>query len=118
MPQKADPIPFEPDHIISEQHGGPTAMPNLALSCRYCNRFKGPNLAGVDPVTRRIVPLFNPRRNRWKAHFRWVGPRVVGLTPLGRATVIVLRMNSERSVELRAALVDEGAFPPEVRGRR
>jgi 5-methylcytosine-specific restriction endonuclease McrA len=44
-------IHFPVDHIIARQHGGPTAMHNLALSCLHCNSHKGPNIAGiiVDP---------------------------------------------------------------------
>ena len=42
-------LPFQIDHIIAEKHGGVTHADNLALSCYYCNSFKGPNIAGIDP---------------------------------------------------------------------
>jgi hypothetical protein len=83
-----------------------------ALACFACNRHKGPNVAGVDPKTRRIVPLFNPRRHKWSRHFRWEGPVLIGRTPNGRATVIALKINLDHRIELRQGLIDEGVFPP------
>ncbi len=37
---------FQIDHIIAQQHGGPTISENLALACVRCNLHKGPNIAG------------------------------------------------------------------------
>jgi len=54
-------FPHEPDHLIALNHGGETASANLALACFDCNRFKGPNIASLDPVTRELAALFNPR---------------------------------------------------------
>jgi 5-methylcytosine-specific restriction endonuclease McrA len=64
MPQDFDPTPFEIDHIIAEKHKGPTATGNLCLSCFYCNSFKGSDIGSIDTVTRKLTPLFNPRRVR------------------------------------------------------
>jgi hypothetical protein len=80
--------------------------------CSFCNLHKGPNLTGIDPRTRKIARLFHPRRMKWARHFRWEGPRLVGRTPIGRATIAVLDMNHEERVELRQSLVEEGSFPP------
>jgi hypothetical protein len=112
VPQSRDPLPFEIDHIIAEVHQGRTAASNLCLCCFACNRHKGPNLAGIDPNTRRIVPLFNPRRHKWTRHFRWAGPVLVGRTPNGRATVLVLKINLDHRIGLRRELIEEGIFPP------
>jgi hypothetical protein len=60
---------FHVEHIIARQHRGSSHEDNLALSCGYCNYHKGPNIAGLDPETGQLVPLFNPRRNRWSDHF-------------------------------------------------
>jgi 5-methylcytosine-specific restriction endonuclease McrA len=44
-------IPFEVEHVIAEKHGGATETSNLAFACFYCNRYKGPNIAGLqNPV--------------------------------------------------------------------
>jgi hypothetical protein len=37
IPQAFFPAPFQIDHIIAQQHGGPTALNNLALSCLHWN---------------------------------------------------------------------------------
>jgi hypothetical protein len=113
VPQAHDRLPFEIDHIIALKHRGPTRDNNLCLACFACNNHKGPNVAGVDPKTKRVVPLFNPRRHKWHRHFRWDGPVLVGLTPLGRTTVVVLEINLDYRVAFRQGLIEEGAFPPE-----
>ncbi len=75
---------FPIDHVIAQQHQGTTTYENLALSRPHCNYHKGPNIAGYDPVTGNLTRLFNPRRNRWSAHFGWAGPLLVGKTAIGR----------------------------------
>ncbi|MBI3467399.1 MAG: HNH endonuclease [Planctomycetes bacterium] len=111
MPQDFDDAPFEIDHIIAVKHEGPTVAGNLALSCFHDNSHKGSNIAGLDPKTRRLTPLFNPRRQKWSRHFQWQGPYLVGCTPIGRVTVAVLNINGPLRVELRKVLLDEGVFP-------
>jgi hypothetical protein len=114
LPEALHPGPFEVEHVISKQHGGPTALGNLAYSCLHCNRHKGPNLSGIDRLTSRtkLVHLFNPRQHKWERHFRWEGPLLVGRSPIGRVTVHVLAMNDPVRVALRQELIDEGLFPP------
>ncbi|HEV3385625.1 MAG TPA: HNH endonuclease signature motif containing protein [Gemmata sp.] len=112
MLQKFDENIFEIDHIIAKQHGGLTVMNNLALSCFYCNVFKGPNIAGRDRLTKKLAPLFNPRRHKWDRHFRWEGGRLVGRTSIGRVTLALLNINAPLRIELREELIAEGLFPP------
>ncbi len=111
LPQSLSPIPFEIDHVIAQKHGGATRAANLALACFYCNSFKGPNIAGIDPESGRIVRLYHPRNDGWRRHFRWEGPRLVGQTPVGRATLAVLELNHPDAVSVRQALIEEGVFP-------
>lgn len=113
MPQTFYPtVTFPVDHIIALQHGGPTVASNLALSCLHCNSHKGPNIAGIDPKTKKLAALFHPRRHKWGKHFRWDGPQVVGRTAIGRVTVTVLAMNDPDAVRAREELIEEGVFPP------
>ncbi len=112
MPQTADDATFEIDHIIARKHIGATVASNLCLSCYYCNSFKGSGLTSLDPKTRKITPLFNPRRHKWAKHFRWQGAYLMGRTPIGRVTVALLHINDEYRVELREWLIEEGIFPP------
>lgn len=112
MPQRFDRLLFQIDHVIAVSHGGPTTAANLCLACFHCNSFKGPNLSGIDPRGKRVTPLFRPRRHRWSRHFRWDGPRLLGRTPAGRATVRTLRIDLSHRIDHRQALIDEGVFPP------
>jgi 5-methylcytosine-specific restriction endonuclease McrA len=70
-------FPHEPDHIIAQKHGGQSVLQNLALACFDCNRFKGPDIASIDPVSGRLTPIFNPRINRWPEHFQAEKGRIV-----------------------------------------
>jgi len=113
MPEALYPTtPFPIDHIIARQHGGLTIPENLALSCLHDNTHKGPNIAGIDPLTARITRSFNPRRDRWTRHFRWEGPYLVGRTSDGRTTIIVFAMNHPDAVAVRQSLIEVGLFPP------
>jgi hypothetical protein len=80
--------------------------------CVFCNLHKGPNIAGLDPTTRELTRLYDPRRDRWREHFAWQGPVLAGLTPIGRTTVRVLAMNDPVMVAAREVLIAEARFPP------
>jgi hypothetical protein len=100
----------EIDHVIAEVHGGRTVVSNLAVSCLSCNRHKGTNLSGIDPLTRRHARLFHPRRHTWSYHFRWDGAALRGRTAIGRTTVRVLKINDRLRVMLREELMADGLF--------
>ena len=94
------------EHIIPIKHGGSSEPDNLALACISCNLHKGSNLTGIDPVMDEITPLFNPREDLWEEHFVVSGIEILGKTPVGRATVRVLNMNSADRLVVR--LVGDG----------
>jgi len=102
----------EADHVIAEKHGGPTSLDNLAWACFYCNRFKGSDLASVDPISNKVVFLFNPCEQRWHRHFRLNGALIEGITASGRATVALLHLNDPERVTYRLGLIDLGHYPP------
>jgi hypothetical protein len=83
-------------------------LDNLALACHRCNLHKGPNLTGIDPLTKSVVSLFHPRTDEWREHFALMGVRIEGLSGIGRATVQVLAMNDARRLELRTELLASG----------
>lgn len=112
LPQAYSTLAFEIDHIIARKHGGLATPGNLALACFFCNSYKGPNIAGVDRRSGKIVRLFHPRRHKWSWHFRWDGSILIGRTPIGRATIAVLNINEPEAVATRAALIDAGLFLP------
>ena len=102
--------PHEADHVIAEKHGGPTSLDNLAWACFYCNRFKGSDLASVDPISKKVVFLFHPREQRWNRHFRLNGARIEGITSSGRATVALLHLNDPERVAFRLRLIELGHY--------
>lgn len=116
FPERAAELRFQLDHIIARQHGGKNDASNLAFACFRCNSHKGTNLAGVDPQSAQVVRLFHPRQDVWTENFAWDGPKLAGLTPIGRATIGVLRINRPDAVLARAALMEEGiSFAPAKR---
>lgn len=110
MPSEFHPAPFQIDHIIARQHGGASEFDNLALACLRCNRYKRPNIAGIDPQTGEVVRLFDPRRDRWTEHFFWNGAELRARTAVGRVTLAVLAINDPELVARRKALQQEGVF--------
>ena len=110
FPEAFAELRFQLDHIIPQQHGGPTASTNLAWSCLRCNKYKGPNLSGIDPATGQVVRLFHPRQDRWAEHFAWEAAKLLGLTPVGRTTAAVLQINRTDAVLVREALMEEGVY--------
>ena len=89
--------------MIAEKHDGKTEAYNLAFACWRCNRHKGSDLGSFDPQTQTFRLLFNPRRQIWTEHFALQGEQIIGLTPEGRATASLLRLNSaERLAERRS----------------
>ena len=111
LPQAAAVYQHEPDHIVPRQHDGETTADNLALSCTRCNRYKGPNVGSFDPETGELVPFYNPRTQAWADHFRLDGPVIQPLTPEGRVTVKILRLNDAVRIEERALLIEVGLYP-------
>ncbi len=103
--------PHQPDHIIAEKHGGPTNLVNLAWSCFLCNRNKGADLSSIDPDTGKVTPLFNPRKQQWRRHFRLNGGIVTPITASGRATANLLQFNTQINIAERLRLMRVGHFP-------
>lgn len=106
--------PMTIEHIIPESEGGSSDEENLWQSCRRCNECKGNRMRAIDPFTETNVPLFNPRTQRWDDHFEWQeqGVFIGGLTPIGRATVVALRLNNDYIVRSRRRWVAVGWHPP------
>ena len=84
--------------------GGQTVVDNLALCCAVCNRFKGSDIASIDPETGQVTPLFHPRLDFWDDHYEFRNGEILGLTATGRVTVRLLRMNRPARVKERQLL--------------
>ena len=79
---------FHIEHIVPQSRGGTSEPSNLALSCPSCNLHKSDRLQIADPDSNTMVSLFNPRIDSWSDHFRWQEYQLVGLTSVGKATVV------------------------------
>jgi hypothetical protein len=110
LPQEFSELRFHLEHVTPRQHGGGDEAENLALACPNCNLVKGPNLTAIEPQTREVVRLFDPRRDKWTEHFSYDGARVVGKTPVGRATASLLRMNDAERLRVRSLLLELGTL--------
>lgn len=115
MPQDYDALTFEIHHVVATIHGGMTVAGNFALACFLCNNFKQAQTQALDVRSGRLVPLFHPRTDAWSDHFRWSRnqTRVVGRSPVGRATIEALRLNRPALVRARTVWVRHGLHPPE-----
>lgn len=106
-------VAFEIDHIIPQAAGGETSIENLCLSCPVCNRHKAARQVAFDPVTGANTPLFHPVVQRWNDLFTWSedGTTLIGLTPEGRGTILLLRINRPVLVQMRRYWVALGLHP-------
>lgn len=101
-------------HVEHIDPRGGDHLDNLCLSCPNCNLSKAAAVEAIDPQTGHIEALFHPRRQQWADHFEWdvSGTRVIGKTPVGRATVVRFRMNSDRIIIARRIWVRAREHPP------
>ncbi|MBD2384438.1 HNH endonuclease [Cylindrospermum sp. FACHB-282] len=108
-------MPLVMDHILPSSLGGSDERENLSACCYRCNEFKGAKITANDPVTNESVSLFNPRLQSWLAHFQWAngGTHIIGITAIGRGTVLALRLNNEDVVQARAIWISLSWHPPD-----
>ncbi|MEA3310533.1 MAG: HNH endonuclease signature motif containing protein [Chloroflexota bacterium] len=106
---------FSVEHIIPRSRQGETTLDNLALSCQSCSNHKYNKIEGRDPISGKSVPLYHPRQQRWAKHFTWNNDctLIIGLTPVGRATVEILQLNNLGIANLRRILYAVGEHPPQ-----
>ncbi len=81
-----------------------------------CNRHKSDKTTWTDPESGATVSLFNPRTLAWTDHFCWCedGLRIIGQTPVGRATVQALHLSDDPdALEVRSYWILAGWHPPD-----
>ncbi len=88
----------------------------LETECEPCNLYKASRQTAVDGITQQEVPLFHPQQQLWKEHFAWSedGTEIIGLTPVGRATISALKMNRSQLTRVRRMWVKMGEHPPDT----
>ncbi len=104
---------FEVDHIVPSADENNDEPPNLALACRACNAHKSDFTRALDPESGESVPLFHPRRDVWSEHFSFDAEslEIRGLTDVGRATVVRLKMNRASQITGRSFWVQLSLYP-------
>jgi hypothetical protein len=112
LSQEGQEATFHVDHILPTAVGGKTIAENLALACVSCSLRKAARRNAIDPQTGSEVPLYNPRSDDWRNHFKWEGEYVDGITPTGRATVAALNMNRLLAIAIRREEAVLGRHPP------
>lgn len=111
LPEAQAFFPHEPDHIVATKRGGQPTTNNLALACFDCNRFKGSDIASIDPDSGALTQLFDPRKQEWTKHFSIAGGLISPRTAIGRVTVVLLKLNLQSRVEVREILASVGRYP-------
>jgi hypothetical protein len=86
------------------------------LACPSCNRYKASRQTAVDSITQQEVNLFHPQLQMWGEHFAWSedATEIIGLTPIGRATIVALKMNRPQLIRVRKMWVKMGEHPPTI----
>ena len=105
---------FTMDHLLPQSMNGPHSFENFAYACSLCNRLKSNKLKVFDEQTGAWIDLFNPRIHNWKEHFTWSEDetKMVGVTAIGRITIITLKLNRTKLLECRIALIPFREHPP------
>ena len=80
----------------------------MDAAARDLVRWRADNRCDYCLLRQEYSHLTHPRRDRWAEHFVFRGPRIEGLTAMGRTTVHVLGMNDARRLDLRADLLARG----------
>jgi HNH endonuclease len=111
-PERLTVATFEVEHVTPRSAGGATSLDNLCLACPTCNRCKANRLLASDPLTMEQVGLFHPCRHVWSEHFAWNSDRIeiMGVSAIGRATIVALRMNRPQLIRLRQMWTALGEF--------
>ncbi len=106
-------LSLEVAHRVPVSRGGADTAANWALACRACNLYKARHISGDDAASQTVVRLVHPREDQWEEHCQVVteNGELVGLTPIGRATVARLGLNSAAQIAARRQWMRLGLFP-------
>lgn len=71
-----------------------------------CNQNKGTDLGTYLPDSKRLVRLFNPKKDSWNSNFEVQDGVIIGKTNIGLATIKVLDLNNIDRIILRQTLIE------------
>ena len=101
---------FHIEHIIGLQHKGTNHLDNLAYACATCNWKKGPNIGTLLKPEGSIIPLFNPRKDKWDEHFYVEDGVILAKDEIGEGTIQLLDFNAVDRILERRYLIEAGLF--------
>lgn len=101
------------DHIVSLKHGGSSEIANLAYACAPCNRAKGSDIGSLTK-SGQLIRFYDPRTDRWSAHFSLDGINIVALSEVGEVTNRILGFNDDARLHERQAMVSYGKYPSDA----
>lgn len=63
-----------------------------------------------------MTPLIHPRNDTWSDHFGWDSDPtlLIGLSPIGRATIETLQLNRPQLISVRRLLQRLFMHPPDI----
>ena len=61
---------------------------------------------------RNFVRFFDPRIDRWQAHFQLSEAQIIPITDIGIVTATILEFNHHDRIMERLLLIDDGCYPP------
>ena len=101
------------EHITTSSIDQKDIIENLVFSCQGCSNTRNENTKSTDPVTGKIINIYNPRVDVWSDNFCWSEDftNLVGLTAIGRATIEKLKLNRETLKEYRSVLISINKHP-------
>jgi hypothetical protein len=116
MPAIYLPQGLQKEQIVPLSVEGLDVPKNICPACPNCNSHKAKKVFAIDPRSGKKVKLFNPRKQKWLEHFGWdkFGTKVMGRTPIGRATVAGLKINLPDLVAWRSIIVRIGGYPSKL----
>ena len=95
---------------MSRKHGGESSGDNLAYCCVRCNLWKDTDIGSLSARTGRLIPLFNPRKDRWSDHFRLEEAIIEPQTAEGEATARLLKLNLDKRIAERRLPIAAGRY--------
>lgn len=112
-PQNITGYSFHIEHIVPRAKGGKNELSNFALACASCNFSKADHLTGYDNKSGKEERLFNPRKDKWREHFRFSRAelKIIGKSAIGRATENRLQLNGQKQIEARELWTELEIYP-------
>jgi hypothetical protein len=101
----------EVEHVISLKHGSSSEPDNLAYACVFYNRQKGSDIGSVSQETGEFSRFYNPRKDRWRDHFRLDEDFITPRSVVGEVTARILQFNGVERLLERSVLREEERYP-------